>query len=123
LRNCEINFKLNYNYRTSFQGLEPPVARSENDFDPGAKYHTASFTPYARFIFMIIIIIQIIDSVNSNISFNRYFISHFLQFQFYKSLCDLAGHKGPYHKCDFYNSQVAGKRFKYAFDHKILVFF
>jgi hypothetical protein len=30
--------------------LEPPVARSENDFDPGAKYHIPSFVPYARFI-------------------------------------------------------------------------
>lgn len=79
-------FILNYlNSRNKFQGLESPVQRTENDFDPGAKYHIASYTPYAR-----------------------YFISHFLQFQFYKSLCNLADHQGPLYKCDFYRSEKAG---------------
>lgn len=71
--------------RNEFQGLEAPIERTENDFDPGAKYHIASFVPYSR-----------------------YFISHFLQFHFYKALCDHAGHQGPYHKCDFYDSKTAG---------------
>ncbi|RNA14455.1 angiotensin-converting enzyme-like [Brachionus plicatilis] len=71
--------------RNKFQGLESPVERTENDFDPGAKYHIASYTPYAR-----------------------YFISHFLQFQFYKSLCKHADHQGPLYKCDFYRSEKAG---------------
>jgi peptidyl-dipeptidase A len=36
------------NKRKEYQGLEPPVERSEDDFDPGAKYHIASYVPYAR---------------------------------------------------------------------------
>jgi peptidyl-dipeptidase A len=34
--------------REKYQGVAPPVARSEADFDPGAKYHVASNTPYVR---------------------------------------------------------------------------
>lgn len=36
-------------FRKEFQGLEPPVPRNEDKFDPGAKYHIASYTPYSRF--------------------------------------------------------------------------
>ena len=75
--------------REEYQGVESPVPRSENDFDPGSKYHTASFTPYSR-----------------------YFVSHILQFQFYKALCDLAGHTGPLNQCDFYASNKAGRQLK-----------
>ena len=34
--------------RTQFQGIVPPVNRSEADFDPGAKYHIPGNTPYIR---------------------------------------------------------------------------
>ena len=45
--------------------------------------------------------------------FYRYFVSMFLQFQFLKSLCDLAGEaKGPLYKCDFYESMEAGDALK-----------
>ncbi len=27
------------NYRSDYQGIVPPVKRSEEDFDAGAKYH------------------------------------------------------------------------------------
>ena len=47
--------------------------------------------------------------------FDRYFISHLLQFEFYKKLCDLSGHSGPLHNCDFYGSKTAGREFKYSF--------
>ena len=50
---------------------QPPVPRSEEDFDPGAKYHIPGNTPYTR-----------------------YFLSFILQFQFHKALCDAAGLQG-----------------------------
>ena len=65
------------------------MERSETDFDAGAKYHTAAYVPYSR-----------------------YFVSHFLQFQFYEALCKLANHTGPLHTCDFYGSKIAGQNLK-----------
>jgi peptidyl-dipeptidase A len=62
--------------------------RGETYFDPGAKYHVPGNTPYTR-----------------------YFLSHVLQFQFYKALCDASGYKGPLYECSFYNSPEAGKRY------------
>ena len=73
--------------RTSYQGIEPPVARSESDFDPGAKYH-----------------------VPSNTSYSRYFVAHILQFQFHKALCEAAGYEGPLHRCSIYGSREAGAK-------------
>src|SRR5213595_267072 len=35
--------------RLKYQGVSPPVARSEADFDPGAKYHVAASVPYMRY--------------------------------------------------------------------------
>ena len=40
---------------------------------------------------------------------SRYFISYIVQFQFHKALCDAAGHSGPLHQCDIYESKEAGK--------------
>lgn len=34
--------------REDIQGLEPPVPRTEADFDPGCKYHIPNTTPYIR---------------------------------------------------------------------------
>ncbi|KAK7508278.1 hypothetical protein BaRGS_00000517 [Batillaria attramentaria] len=73
--------------RCGLQGVSPPVARSEDDFDPGAKYHIPANTPYIR-----------------------YFVSYVLQFQFHKALCEAAGHTGPLHTCDIYNSTEAGQK-------------
>jgi peptidyl-dipeptidase A len=73
--------------RTQYQGITPPVARSESDFDPGAKFHIPGNTPYMR-----------------------YFLARILQFQFYKAACDQAGWTGPLHRCSFYgNKQVGAK--------------
>ena len=66
----------------------PAVARSESDFDPGAKYHIPANVPYAR-----------------------YFLSTFLQFQFLQALCDESGYEGPLHECSFYGSKEAGAKF------------
>ena len=42
-----------WDMRFKYQGLKPPVAREENDFDAGAKYHIPADTPYIRFILML----------------------------------------------------------------------
>ncbi|CAA9498310.1 MAG: Peptidyl-dipeptidase A precursor [uncultured Sphingomonas sp.] len=73
--------------RQQYQGITPPVQRSESDFDPGAKYHIPGNTPYAR-----------------------YFLARILQFQFYKAACDMAGWKGPLHRCSFYGNKEVGQR-------------
>jgi peptidyl-dipeptidase A len=73
--------------REKYQGVAPPVARSENDFDPGAKYH-----------------------VPANVPYTRYFLAHILQFQFYRALCTEAGYKGPLHRCTFYDNKQAGAK-------------
>ena len=36
-------------YREKYQGLAPPVARTELDLDAGAKYHVAADVPYIRY--------------------------------------------------------------------------
>jgi peptidyl-dipeptidase A len=73
--------------KQQYQGIAPPVARSEQDFDPGAKFHIPGNTPYAR-----------------------YFLARILQFQFYKAACDMAGWKGPLHRCSFYGNKEVGQR-------------
>ena len=35
--------------RLKYQGVVPPVERSEADFDPGAKYHVPANVPYTRY--------------------------------------------------------------------------
>ncbi len=45
-----------------------------------------------------------------NTPYTRYFLSHILQFQFYKSLCDAAGYKGPLYECSFYGNKAAGEK-------------
>ncbi len=74
--------------REQYQGVAAPVARSEEDFDPGAKYHIPANTPYTR-----------------------YFLSFIIQFQFQKALCDAAGFKGPLHECSIFGNKAAGEKF------------
>ena len=76
-----------WDLRLRYQGVAPPVARSEADFDPGAKYH-----------------------VPANVPYTRYFLAHILQFQFHKALCEAAGQRGPLHRCSVYGSQAAGEK-------------
>jgi peptidyl-dipeptidase A len=71
--------------RAQYQGVAPPVSRGPDDFDPGAKYHVASNTPYMR-----------------------YFLARILQFQFHKALCAKAGFTGPLHACSIYDNKTAG---------------
>ena len=74
--------------REKYQGVSPPVPRSEADLDPGAKYHVPGSVPYTR-----------------------YFLSFVLQFQLQKALCAAAGFKGPLYECSVYGNEVAGKKF------------
>ena len=76
-----------WDLRTRYQGVAPPVARSEQDFDPGAKYHVPANYPYTR-----------------------YFLARVLQFQFHRALCEAAGQRGPLHRCSIYGSKTAGDR-------------
>lgn len=50
------------------------------------------------------------SQVPASVPYIRYFVSHLLQFQFHKHLCEAAGHKGRLDQCDIYNSEAAGKR-------------
>ena len=73
--------------RLKYQGVAPPNARSEEDFDAGAKYHVAANVPYTR-----------------------YFLAHIQQFQFHRALCAAAGQTGPLNRCSIYDSKEAGAR-------------
>ncbi len=73
--------------REKYQGVAPPVERTEADFDAGAKNHVPTNVPYAR-----------------------YFLARIYQFQFYKAMCDASGYKGPLNRCSFYGSKAAGDK-------------
>jgi peptidyl-dipeptidase A len=73
--------------RKQYQGVVPPVPRTEADFDPGAKYH-----------------------IPANVPYTRYFLASILQFQLHRSLCQVAGHEGPLHTCSIYGSKEVGTR-------------
>ena len=74
--------------KAKYQGVAPASPRGEEFFDAGAKYHVPGNTPYTR-----------------------YFLSHILQFQFYKALCDASGFKGPLYECSFHGSKAAGEKY------------
>jgi peptidyl-dipeptidase A len=70
-----------------YQNLMPPGRRPDNAFDPGAKYHVADNTPYAR-----------------------YFLADIYEFQFYRTACRLAGWKGPLNRCSIYQNKAVGAK-------------
>ncbi|XP_073942648.1 angiotensin-converting enzyme-like isoform X2 [Choristoneura fumiferana] len=78
--------------REALQGVEPPVPRTEDDFDPAAKYH-----------------------ISADVEYMRYYISYIIQFQFHRSLCQIAGEYVPgdpsklLSRCDIYNNTDAGE--------------
>ena len=73
--------------REKYQGVAPPVERTEADFDAGAKNHVPTNVPYAR-----------------------YFLARIYQFQFFKAMCDASGYQGPLNRCSFYGSKAAGEK-------------
>lgn len=80
-----------WDLRLKYQGVAPPVERSEADFDPGAKYHVAANVPYTR-----------------------YFLSFIMQFQFHRALAAAAGCPAggptPLNRCSIYNNKAAGDK-------------
>jgi peptidyl-dipeptidase A len=76
-----------WDLRLKYQGVVPPVARSEADFDPGAKYHVPANVPYMR-----------------------YFLADIYEFQFYRAMCRESGYKGPLNRCTFFGSKPAGAK-------------
>ena len=78
-----------WDLRRKYQGIAPPVERTEADFDPGAKYHVPANVPYIR-----------------------YFLARIYQFQFHRALCKAAGQSGPLYKCSIYGSAEAGAKLK-----------
>ena len=75
--------------RLKYQGVAPPVPRTEADFDPAAKYHVAANVPYMR-----------------------YFLADILQFQFHRALAQAAGCTGPLNRCSIYGNAEAGRRLR-----------
>lgn len=75
-----------WDLRLKYEGVVPPVTRTEADFDPGAKYHVPANTPYTR-----------------------YFLAYLLEFQFYRGMCRAAGYTGPLYRCSFYGNKAAGQ--------------
>jgi peptidyl-dipeptidase A len=73
--------------RQKYQGVAPPLGRSEADFDPGAKYHVAANVPYTR-----------------------YFLADILQFQFHRALSQTAGCTGPLNRCSIFGNKAAGAK-------------
>ncbi len=73
--------------REQYQGVAAPSVRTEEHFDPGAKYHVPGNTPYTR-----------------------YFLAHILQFQLHRDLCAAIGYEGPLHRCSIYGNEEAGRR-------------
>ena len=75
--------------RTQYQGIVAPGgARPADAFDAGAKYH-----------------------VPANVPYTRYFLSHILQFQFYRAACQQAGWTGPLHRCTIFGNKEVGAKF------------
>ncbi|MBV8902960.1 MAG: M2 family metallopeptidase, partial [Acidobacteriia bacterium] len=73
--------------REKYQGVAPPIARSEADFDPGAKYHVPANVPYMR-----------------------YFLADILQFQFHRALAKAAGCTEALNRCSIFDNKTAGSR-------------
>ena len=74
--------------RRQYQGVVPAVARTEAEFDPGAKFHIPANSPYMP-----------------------YFLATILQFQFHKALCAIAGQNVPLYECSIFGSTAAGERY------------
>ncbi len=70
-----------------YQGVRAPGERGADAFDPGAKFHVASSTPYIR-----------------------YFLARIFQFQFHRALCLAKGDTRPLDQCSIHDDRGAGAR-------------
>ena len=76
-----------WSLREEYQGINTSYERSENYFDPGAKYHIPGNTPYTR-----------------------YYLASIMQYQFHEALCNLIDYDGYLHECSIYGNKEAGDR-------------
>ena len=76
-----------WNLREEYQGISTSYPRSEDYFDPGAKYHIPGNTPYTR-----------------------YYLASIMQYQFHESLCNLINYDGYLHECSIYGNKQAGDK-------------
>ena len=76
-----------WSLREEYQGINTSYERSENSFDPGAKYHIPGNTPYTR-----------------------YYLASIMQYQFHEALCNLINYDGYLHECSIYGNKEAGDR-------------
>ena len=76
-----------WSLREEYQGINTSNERSENYFDPGAKYHIPGNTPYTR-----------------------YYLASIMQYQFHEALCNLINYDGYLHECSIYGNKEAGDR-------------
>ncbi|CAF2854948.1 unnamed protein product [Rotaria sp. Silwood2] len=91
--NDELN-SIWWTMRMKHGGIMPPVPRNDKEnFDAGAKYHIPSNVPYLR-----------------------YFIAHILEFQLYRSMCQLQGVTERFHMCDIYGNKYVGEKLKNMLD-------
>ncbi|CAG0914498.1 unnamed protein product [Notodromas monacha] len=88
--------------REKFEGVKAPSKRSEEDFDPGSKWHVVADLPFLRTAELI------------KVNIFRYQFSKILEFQFHKALCEAAGKYPtiPLHKCSIYGNAEAGEKFR-----------
>uniref|UniRef100_A0A1E1WVT7 Angiotensin-converting enzyme n=1 Tax=Tityus obscurus TaxID=1221240 RepID=A0A1E1WVT7_TITOB len=82
--NMNENF---WKHRLYYQGLCPPVVRTERHFDAGA-----------------------VKSIANDLNVMNEFLSGILQFQIYKSLCNSSVPGDVLHRCTLHNSTEVGKR-------------
>ena len=73
--------------REYYQGISTSTERSEDYFDPGAKYHIPGNTPYTR-----------------------YYLARIMQYQFHEALCNEIEFDGLLHECSIYGSKKAGDK-------------
>tara|TARA_B100001250_G_scaffold406423_1_gene425451 strand:- start:2155 stop:3969 length:1815 start_codon:yes stop_codon:yes gene_type:complete len=73
--------------REEYQGISTSEERTEDYFDPGAKYHIPGNTPYTR-----------------------YYLARIMQYQFHESLCNLIDFDGYLHECSIYGNKDAGEK-------------
>ena len=76
-----------WSLREEYQGINTSYERSENYFDPGAKYQIPGNTPYTR-----------------------YYLASIMQYQFHEALCNLIDYDGYLHECSIYGNKEAGDR-------------
>lgn len=72
--------------RLRYQGVVPPLPRTEKQLDAASKKHIISDVPYTK-----------------------YYVGLLLEFQIQEALCTAAGHSGQLHTCDIYRSREAGR--------------